>query len=453
MDPILSATTPDASKHSMDLFREACGGGLLQLNISYEGRQDTALRVLEQPYALVGRDPRADLILDHSEVDLRHAYLQRVDGHVYCFDLGSRSGTHWETGKGTSGWVDYKHGVRIGPHCIRPERIIHKENVDPGAMNKGWSSLPEVTFELIRQGQATQWKMVPIVALVGRSEECRVRLVGSGVSSFHCSLVRTPSGVWVVNLFDGGIRVNGASVRCIRLGENDELQVGSFLMRLHYDTAPQSSELPPPPTQNPVDPNCGAGNPSQEIVALAMADRSAECEELRAQLALLQNRAGRTEELRAVLTAQQGLIAQLQVKLSELQTAKKDDDTRRVRETELARLREERAWWKEEFGRLRQELEASTIHSELLTRSASVLENVQAEHKRLREASEAAWRETEELRVHIRDLERVLANASNSRADKGGARASRCRASDPASALGVETSSMSSRVALVDNVL
>ena len=39
-----------------------------------------------------------------------------------------------------------------------------------------------------------------------------MHLIGESVSSFHCSLVRTPLGVWVVDLFDkNGVRVNSIS--------------------------------------------------------------------------------------------------------------------------------------------------------------------------------------------------------------------------------------------------
>jgi hypothetical protein len=40
--------------------------------------------------------------------------------------------------------------------------------------------------------------------------------------------------------------VNGALVRCSRLDEGDELRVGKFLMRAHYESAPQLLSLPPP---------------------------------------------------------------------------------------------------------------------------------------------------------------------------------------------------------------
>jgi pSer/pThr/pTyr-binding forkhead associated (FHA) protein len=248
----LGETNPDATKHSMELFREACGGGPLELNIEYMGRQDTTYRVLYHPHALIGRDPRSDLVLDHADVNLRHAYLQRLAGRIYCVDLDSRHGTHWESGRKKSGWLDYDRAVRVGPYWIRPDRVI-QGHADVPPDEKDWPPLPNVTFEFLNSKQASRiWKMVPILALVGKSEECRVRLVAPSVSTFHCSLVRTPYGVWVVDLLGrGGIWVNDALVRCIRLDEDDQLQVGSFLMRVHYDNAPQLQSLPPPSSEKP----------------------------------------------------------------------------------------------------------------------------------------------------------------------------------------------------------
>ena len=80
--------------------------------------------------------------------------------------------------------------------------------------------LPEVALEFVnRLPGPTVWRMTRMLALVGKASLCRVRLVGNSVSKFHCSLVRTPLGLWVVDLFGkGGITVNEAPVRTARGG-------------------------------------------------------------------------------------------------------------------------------------------------------------------------------------------------------------------------------------------
>src|SRR5207253_2445685 len=85
-----------------------------------------------QPFALIGRDPTADLSLDHPRVDGRHAYLQMIEGGVYCVDLGSQTGTRWEGGTARSGWVDSPHGIGIGPYVIQ-RGVEERETADSTA--------------------------------------------------------------------------------------------------------------------------------------------------------------------------------------------------------------------------------------------------------------------------------------------------------------------------------
>ena len=73
-------------------------------------------RVLPQPFAVIGRDERADVILDDPRVSRRHVYLQAVAGQVFWVDLESRTGTCDETGTRKSGWLAVRGPAgRSGP--------------------------------------------------------------------------------------------------------------------------------------------------------------------------------------------------------------------------------------------------------------------------------------------------------------------------------------------------
>ena len=57
------------------------------------------------------------------------------------------------------------------------------------------------------------------MAVLGSSARCKVRLYDPNVSKHHCALLRTPSGLWVIDLLGrDGITVNGESVRFAPLG-------------------------------------------------------------------------------------------------------------------------------------------------------------------------------------------------------------------------------------------
>ena len=229
----------------MDLFRESCGmTGPLQLRVDYPGVAEPLQWVLYQPFALIGREPRSHLQLDHDEVSRRHAYLQVVSGRIFFTDLESRLGTQREGEPRRTGWLDEEQSIGIGPYSIH-----HTANGQNGSASDSAHArpaypvrqgIPEVTLEFVNKtGRSSSWQMTPLLALVGRSPDCRVHLIGQSVSNYHCSLVRTPLGLWVVDLFGkNGVRVNGELVRQSRLDAGDQLQVGRFLIRVHYDTPP-----------------------------------------------------------------------------------------------------------------------------------------------------------------------------------------------------------------------
>ncbi len=109
----LAATT-------MKSFLNACGFREA-LRIVVEGPRGGAgePRTLPQPFAVIGRDNRADVILDDERVSRRHVYLQAVAGRVFWMDLETRTGTCDETGTRKSGWLAPGGLLEIGPYAVR----------------------------------------------------------------------------------------------------------------------------------------------------------------------------------------------------------------------------------------------------------------------------------------------------------------------------------------------
>jgi pSer/pThr/pTyr-binding forkhead associated (FHA) protein len=83
----------------MKSFLTACGlAGPLQLVVESQSAEGGELRLLHQPFALIGRDPRADLVLDHARVSRRHVYFQVIEGRAFWVDLVT------ERRKSLAGW-------------------------------------------------------------------------------------------------------------------------------------------------------------------------------------------------------------------------------------------------------------------------------------------------------------------------------------------------------------
>ena len=162
-----------------------------------------ALRRLEVAgsCAIVGSDPRCDLVVDDAHLSPRHAYFQGFGDKVLCLDLGSTLGVDGGAGRCPAAWLDAQHGVQLGDlvFAVVPE----PSTVDPGI--EPWNppdfpsaglmedrplmgqALPRVDL-LFRSGDVQSgWRVRRPITLLGRAPECVIRLNGRGVSRFHAA--------------------------------------------------------------------------------------------------------------------------------------------------------------------------------------------------------------------------------------------------------------------------
>jgi pSer/pThr/pTyr-binding forkhead associated (FHA) protein len=240
---------------ALALFRDACG---LSAPLALECRAASGSAVasvthaFECPFALIGRDRKSDLILDHAEISRRHTFVQAVAGHVLVFDLQSRTKVFWEgeDAPRSKGSLDENRFIQVGPYRIR--RIGRNPGLDQQAAAIDGSvpsdqapneagSVARAALELpIRMGDSPSlWPLGERVVLVGRGAECDLVLTDESASRFHAALVPTRAGVWVVDLLAReGTHVNGERVRWAWLADGDSFRMGSFTFILRYETPP-----------------------------------------------------------------------------------------------------------------------------------------------------------------------------------------------------------------------
>src|SRR5437762_9595880 len=72
------------------------------------------------------------------------------------------------------------------------------------------------------------------LTLVGRKEECDLRLDHKSVSKMHCVIVKTDGLLLLRDLGStNGTRVNGQRIRRAALLPNDQLSIASFRFKIH----------------------------------------------------------------------------------------------------------------------------------------------------------------------------------------------------------------------------
>src|SRR5688572_22112998 len=91
--------------------------------------------------------------------------------------------------------------------------------------------------------------IVKDLTLVGRKEDCDVRLDHKSVSKMHCVLVKTDGLLLLRNLGStNGTRVNGQRVRRAALLPNDQVTIAHLRFRVHLGPG-ESPEEPSHHTQ------------------------------------------------------------------------------------------------------------------------------------------------------------------------------------------------------------
>lgn len=239
-------------------FADACGAtGPLHLRVDLAGGGALAEGTVDQPFTLVGRDESCDVTLNDAEVNPRHAWLQVIGGRVFLADLGSRTGVLWPNGTRGSGWLEPGVPARLGPFHLN----LRHEAGAPGGSTDGYNPLaadpalkakPPAALEF-RNGRRAKdrWQVNRLVTLIGRSPDCKIHLNADDIAPYHCGLVTTGDGLWVVDLSGLGVVVNGERMRVSPLPHGAELWVGRFLIGCH-------SPNPAAVAARPVGPRAGA---------------------------------------------------------------------------------------------------------------------------------------------------------------------------------------------------
>src|SRR5438445_7275978 len=91
--------------------------------------------------------------------------------------------------------------------------------------------------------------VVKDLTVVGRKEDCDLRLEHKSVSKMHCIIVKTDGLLLLRDLGStNGTRVNGQRVRRAALLPNDQVSIANYKFRVHF--GPDQPE-PPPPSLRP----------------------------------------------------------------------------------------------------------------------------------------------------------------------------------------------------------
>ena len=240
----------------LEQFARACGARQpWGLSIYLFSGEKLAEGEIESPFVLVGRDDACDVTLTDAEVDPRHLWLQVVEGQLYAVDLGSRAGLIWSDGSRGSGWLRKDRSLSAGPFVLKLERLPAEEATSLSESYQPLQSdaslawrFPTTVLEF-RNGKRARdrWQVNRRLTLIGRAPECKIRLSAEDITRYHCGLVYTAQGLWIVDLSGHGVVVNGERMRVAPLEDGADLWVGRFRLGVHVGAEPSAANAPSSP--------------------------------------------------------------------------------------------------------------------------------------------------------------------------------------------------------------
>ncbi len=197
---------------------------------------------IASPFARVGSDPRAELVLAGAEILPCHLYLHATDEGIYCLGLGNQAPT---------GWLTPKLRIEIGNYRIKagfdddgppPRKLDH----DPRAKDSVGGSTPRLRLRLTGDKRhAFETSLRRRLTIVGRQAPSTLCIHHPTISRTHAAIFWDGRSLWIVDLLSAnGIRRDGEPLKVGSLAVSQRLAVGDVRCRFlgSTDHEPSASE-------------------------------------------------------------------------------------------------------------------------------------------------------------------------------------------------------------------
>ena len=218
--------------------------GEMLFRVAGAGAEPDRMVKVRRPFALVGRAPDADLVVDDRAASARHAYLHLDHRGVYAVDLVTRTGTRINGADRPVGWLRPGDWLEVAGRRIELLRTrLDGAPLDPPPCDADLLAdsdrpgLVGVTLEPHRGGESP-WVLGSELVFLGWSASCGIQVKDQGVARTHCALVRSTAGAFLVDLGGRQTWVEDRVVRgATRLHDGDLITLGSTQFTVHVEPA------------------------------------------------------------------------------------------------------------------------------------------------------------------------------------------------------------------------
>ncbi len=216
----------------------------------------------------LGRDPQGDIVFEASKVMVsrQHAEIRNENGKFAIHDNNSFNGTLVNEQRiSTPTPLYHEDEIRLGlggpllrfnsPSRLAPKGadLAGQRSIDVGQIADRHVSQPEIGSKTMvfkvedftsKASVTTNEQPQLLMSLtfgskqqlvIGRSDECDIKLDGLQISNRHARLLLTNTGIMVEDLNStNGIYLNGERIGRQNIGVDDSVQIGSFIIKVDY---------------------------------------------------------------------------------------------------------------------------------------------------------------------------------------------------------------------------
>lgn len=208
------------------------------LSLSLRGPDGETTIELEQPYAIVGSDPKCHVVAESSKVASRALLFLSTRNGVRAIVLSLNAKQPGRLMKVEPDRPLKLHSFEITAATSAPESPNESRHSDLVSSQASPDTIFAVTWKTDKTRRFVQLAdSVP--TLVGRKSPATILLDNDRSSGLHCCLVRVGESLWVIDLLSrNGTVVSGVPASCSQLELGKSFVIGSqrlHFVRLHTD--------------------------------------------------------------------------------------------------------------------------------------------------------------------------------------------------------------------------
>lgn len=224
-----------------------------------------------KPFAIVGAHDRADLSLTGEPYPRRKFIALISKGGVYIVDLAANG----ESGEFVGFWAEPGRKTEVGEYQIEFGILNAQVAIKDQAISLLNGQSRSRPFPLLScqadDNPLGNHYLKRRLSVIGRNPACTFQFTTRSISSEHCWLYQERGKVWVIDsLSSSKTRVDGKAVKCARLYQGAELQIGrvkiDFQAQLAQDSTLSNEEPDPHSAESSFRLQPGRSQQEQEVV-------------------------------------------------------------------------------------------------------------------------------------------------------------------------------------------